>query len=123
MMCVANMPTTTMTTAASEESGPTKDLTNLEAKEPNNNHHDQDTQPQQPRTGSVAGNGSSSAANDDIGACDDLGSSDEVKVFNDEDERDGDVTESYQAELQAEKTSLIHESEQVLLFLLTVFEI
>ena len=41
--------------------------------------------------------------------------SDEVKVFNDEDERDGDVTESYQAELQAEKTSLIHESEQVLL--------
>lgn len=119
-MCVANMPTTTMTTAASEESGPTKDLTNLEAKEPNNNHRDQETQP---RTGSVAGNGSSSAANDDIGACDDLGSSDEVKVFNDEDERDGDVTESYQAELQAEKTSLIHESEQVLLFLLTALEI
>lgn len=43
----------------------------------------------------------------------DLGSSDEVKVFNDEDERDGDPSESYQAELQAEKSSLIHESEQV----------
>ena len=44
----------------------------------------------------------------------DLGSTDEVKVFNDEDERDGDVSEScYQAELQAEKSSLIHESEQV----------
>ena len=39
--------------------------------------------------------------------------SDEVKVFNDEDDRDGDASESYQAELQAEKSSLIHESEQV----------
>ena len=47
----------------------------------------------------------------------DLGSTDEVKVFNDEDEPDtGDlVSEScYQAELQAEKSSLIHESEQVI---------
>ena len=44
---------------------------------------------------------------------DDFGSTDEVKIFNDEDERDGDVSESYQAELQAEKSSLIHESEQV----------
>lgn len=48
-----------------------------------------------------------------IGVSDDLGSSDEVKVFRDEDERDGDASESYQAELQAEKSSLIHESEQV----------
>ena len=49
----------------------------------------------------------------------DLGSTDEVKVFNDEDEPDaGDlVSEScYQAELQAEKSSLIHESEQVLAY-------
>ena len=47
----------------------------------------------------------------------DLGSTDEVKVFNDEDEPEaGDlVSEScYQAELQAEKSSLIHESEQVI---------
>ncbi len=44
---------------------------------------------------------------------DDLGSSDEVKVFRDEDERDCEPSESYQAELQAEKSSLIHESEQV----------
>ena len=113
-MCVVNnMPTTTsvMTASASEET-PSKDLTsNLEAKEPNNNHnrgdHHEARSSQQPRR-SINDNDSS-----DIGTCDDLGSSDEVKVFNDEDERDGDVTESYQAELQAEKTSLIHESEQV----------
>ena len=108
MMCVANMPTTTVMTTASEESVPSKDnLANLEAntKEPNNNHQDRRANAEQART----------TNNEDIGACDDLGSSDEVKVFNDEDERDGDVTESYQAELQAEKTSLIHESEQVLL--------
>ena len=43
----------------------------------------------------------------------DLGSSDEVKVFKDEDEVDGSVTESHQAELLAEKSSLITESEQV----------
>merc|ERR1719412_2489085 len=43
---------------------------------------------------------------------DDLGSSDEVKVFKDEDERDGNNSESHQAELLAEKSSLITESEQ-----------
>ena len=45
---------------------------------------------------------------------DDLGSSDEVKVFKDEDEVDGNASESHQAELLAEKSSLITESEQVL---------
>ena len=45
---------------------------------------------------------------------DDLGSSDEVKVFKDEDERDGNNSESHQAELLAEKSSLITESEQVI---------
>ena len=99
------MPTTTTVMTSASEESPSKDLTNLEAKEPHNNHQQEQ---EQQRT------------NDEIGACDDLGSSDEVKVFNDEDERDGDVTESYQAELQAEKTSLIHESEQVLLLQLRI---
>ena len=45
---------------------------------------------------------------------DDLGSSDEVKVFKDEDDRDGNNSESHQAELLAEKSSLITESEQVI---------
>lgn len=44
---------------------------------------------------------------------DDLGSSDEVKVFKDEDEGDERNSESHQAELLAEKSSLITESEQV----------
>ena len=44
---------------------------------------------------------------------DDLGSTDEVKVFKDEDDRDGNASESHQAELLAEKSSLITESEQV----------
>ena len=44
---------------------------------------------------------------------DDLGSSDEVKIFKDEDDRDGNNSESHQAELLAEKSSLITESEQV----------
>ena len=44
---------------------------------------------------------------------DDLGSTDEVKVFKDEDDRDGNASESPQAELLAEKSSLITESEQV----------
>lgn len=98
MMCVA-MPTTTspativMAEAKSEaENPPTVSKEDAEAagKETNNNNHE------------VVAN-----------SVDDLGSSDEVKVFNDEDERDGDPSESYQAELQAEKSSLIHESEQV----------
>ena len=46
------------------------------------------------------------------------GSLDEVKVFKDEDEVDGSVTESHQAELLAEKSSLITESEQVRILLL-----
>ena len=50
---------------------------------------------------------------ENVSSTDDFGSTDEVKVFNDEDDRDGDASESYQAELQAEKSSLIHESEQV----------
>ena len=41
---------------------------------------------------------------------DEFGSTDEVKVFKDEDEPD--CSESYQAELLAEKSSLINESEQ-----------
>ena len=45
---------------------------------------------------------------------DDFGSSDEVKVFKDEDDRDGSSSESHQAELLAEKSSLITESEQVI---------
>ena len=45
------------------------------------------------------------------------GSLDEVKVFKDEDEVDGSVTESHQAELLAEKSSLITESEQVRILL------
>ena len=45
---------------------------------------------------------------------DDLGSSDEVKVFKDEDDRDGSSSKSHQAELLAEKSSLITESEQVI---------
>ena len=49
---------------------------------------------------------------------DDLGSSDEVKVFKDEDDRDGNNSESHQAELLAEKSSLITESEQVIIKLL-----
>ena len=46
---------------------------------------------------------------------DDLGSSDEVKVFKDEDDGDERNSESHQAELLAEKSSLITESEQVIL--------
>jgi hypothetical protein len=48
---------------------------------------------------------------DDSVAGDDYGSTDEVKIFKDEDEQD--CSESYQAELLAEKSSLINESEQV----------
>ena len=48
---------------------------------------------------------------DDVDNSDDFGSTDEVKVFKDEDEQD--CSESYQAELLAEKSSLISESEQV----------
>lgn len=51
---------------------------------------------------------------DAMSSLDDLGSSDEVKVFKDEDEVDGSTTASHQAELLAEKSSLIIESEQVI---------
>ena len=50
-------------------------------------------------------------SDDESVAGDDFGSTDEVKVFKDEDEPD--CSESYQAELLAEKSSLISESEQV----------
>jgi len=49
---------------------------------------------------------------------DEFGSTDEVKVFKDEDEPD--CSESYQAELLAEKSSLINESEQASLKLVVV---
>ena len=97
------------TTAASSASSASKEPNNNEETLPNDDddatatveshlHH---------RVGSTVNSHSSDS---------DLGSTDEVKVFNDEDEPDaGDlVSEScYQAELQAEKSSLIHESEQV----------
>lgn len=88
MCVVANMPTNTQVKSMSP--GCSAD------KEPNNNTDNE--RPNEPASE----------------ASDDFGSTDEVKVFNDEDERDGDASESYQAELQAEKSSLIHESEQVI---------
>ena len=89
------------------------------SKEPNNNEETLPPPPPDDATTTVedhlhhhrVGNTVNSQSSDS-----DLGSTDEVKVFNDEDEPDaGDlVSEScYQAELQAEKSSLIHESEQV----------
>ncbi len=53
---------------------------------------------------------------------DEFGSTDEVKVFKDEDEPD--CSESYQAELLAEKSSLINESEQASLkFVVVVVDV
>ena len=58
--------------------------------------------------------GSSAASTNGGGGGDDLGPSDEVKVFNNEgeDERE-EATERIQAELLEEKSSLITESEKV----------
>ena len=52
------------------------------------------------------------------GGGDELGPGDEIKVFKDEgeDEREQGASESLQAELLEEKSSLITESEQVRLF-------
>lgn len=113
MMCVAKkaneniMPTNTMTAsieAASEESSSRSPSASSSVhrrsesdKEPNNNDQE---------------NANNTASNNEAASEDYDGCTDEVKVFNDEDERDADASESYQAELQAEKSSLIHESEQ-----------
>ena len=69
--------------------------------------------PQRPQQQPPSGLEPASAPAPGGGGLDDLGSSDEVKVFKDEDEVDGSVTVSHQAELLAEKSSLITESEQV----------
>ena len=66
-----------------------------------------------PATASTS-NGSAASTNGGGGGGDDLGPSDEVKVFNNEgeDERE-EATERIQAELLEEKASLITESEKV----------
>ena len=78
-MCVV-MPTTTTTTQALQQSA--------SPKAEQNNNNTEDTADTNTQTENRVDR-------------DDFGSTDEVKVFNDEDERDGDATESYQAELQA----------------------
>ena len=120
MMCVvalANMPTNTMSSeASSSPSGaiPERDHN----KEPNNNNNNssgsEEGHDQRQNNSQNSANSEVSGVNNTVQSTpDDFGSTDEVKVFNDEDDRDGDASESYQAELQAEKSSLIHESEQV----------
>ena len=120
MMCVvalANMPTNTMSSeASSSPSGaiPERDHN----KEPNNNNNNssgsEEGHDQRQNNSQNSANSEVSGVNNTVqSTSDDFGSTDEVKVFNDEDDRDGDASESYQAELQAEKSSLIHESEQV----------
>ena len=82
-------------------------------KETNNNHNTNSSE-EQPDHQQRQNSSESSVNNvENVSTSDDFGSADEVKVFNDEDDRDGDASESYRAELQAEKSSLIHESEQV----------
>ena len=68
--------------------------------------------PAVPTATASTSNGSAASANG--GGGDDLGPSDEVKVFNNEgeDERE-EATERIQAELLEEKSSLITESEKV----------
>lgn len=68
---------------------------------------------EEPKTSSSSPATSARSVADPSGV-DDFGSAaDEVKVFKDEDEVDGSTSESHQAELLAEKSSLITESEQV----------
>lgn len=115
MMCVAkadNMPTSVNTMSASIEA--TSEDTGSSSRSPASSVHrrDSDKEPNNndQEHAEAVNNGEANnteAASDDFDGC-----TDEVKVFNDEDERDGDASESYQAELQAEKSSLIHESEQ-----------
>ena len=110
MMCVvavANMPTNTSMSSETSSSPIGGAVTDHNKPEPNNNNSSEEHPVEQRQNSS----GDNNVEN--IPTPDDFGSTDEVKVFNEEDDRDGDASESYQAELQAEKSSLIHESEQV----------
>ena len=128
MMCVVLPANTVANTIMTSEAGgvtsatasrPAQETSNIlrnHRKEPNNNdnnRNNRDHEQQQQQRALQDSDSNRSAVASNAASTDDFGSTDEVKVFNDEDERDGDVNESYQAELQAEKSSLIHESEQV----------